>query len=409
MNATSQFVGRQELSLFLWIFLLLASAVSALLMFYPSISRFLFLSPASKKADGHQGGETPAQSAPFEGNSGLQAATLTVAVDANGRHSEELEDNVYLSLKEEVKFDFDRLWHKNQPKDHHFGYYSNGTSSEDELCEADESDVPTSGSDSGGGAHSQNQAEDEYNDSEEDNKDEESRYPTYRSRYTAYERMRNCGHGRRTKEQARRSYVDRRQVATRAARKSLPATHFSPEPTESEGVESEDDEGQTGLDEGDDARDRPPSCIIKAAVRAAVSIADCGSFAAAGVLNHALFPPGRLTVRGVGVIGLPLCAEQGAQLRAACQPAPYGHGEDTVLDPAVRSAYQLDASEVQVDWDIRPVLQEALAQLGVDQTEDVEARLYKLVFYQEGGHFTWHRYAFVLMFILFASFSFAFF
>ena len=106
-----------------------------------------------------------------------------------------------------------------------------------------------------------------------------------------------------------------------------------------------------------------------------------------------------LTLRCDGVDGelaLPLSAGAVDALRAAAQRAPFGLDAATVVDTAVRDAWQLDASAVHLDaaWDnvlLGGVLAEAMEALHVPVECGVEAQLYKLVLYEENGHFKRHR------------------
>jgi hypothetical protein len=107
-----------------------------------------------------------------------------------------------------------------------------------------------------------------------------------------------------------------------------------------------------------------------------------------------------LTLRCDGVAGepmaLPLSADAVDALRAAAHRAPFGLDADTVVDTAVRDAWQLDASAVRLDaaWGpalLDQVLAEAVSELGVPPESAVRAQLYKLVLYEPGGHFKPHR------------------
>src|SRR4028119_1603185 len=63
-----------------------------------------------------------------------------------------------------------------------------------------------------------------------------------------------------------------------------------------------------------------------------------GDFFAAGTAE--LLAP-LVEVEGVGPVALPLLQMQARQLIAAAEPAPYGRGAETVLDPAVRRCWQI--------------------------------------------------------------------
>ncbi|HKM52822.1 MAG TPA: hypothetical protein VJY33_05375, partial [Isosphaeraceae bacterium] len=56
-----------------------------------------------------------------------------------------------------------------------------------------------------------------------------------------------------------------------------------------------------------------------------------GDFFVAGTVE---FRAPVLDVEGVGRLALPLLPAQAAELAAAAEPAPYGRGEETILDPA---------------------------------------------------------------------------
>jgi len=91
---------------------------------------------------------------------------------------------------------------------------------------------------------------------------------------------------------------------------------------------------------------------LKAAlVEALRSVGPSGAFATSGQVLDAMppFTPLISVSKGaVGRLGLPLCEAQGKQLYAAGTPAPHGLGQATVLNPAVRSARQIDASAVTI-------------------------------------------------------------
>ena len=56
----------------------------------------------------------------------------------------------------------------------------------------------------------------------------------------------------------------------------------------------------------------------------------------------------RLAVDGVGTIGLPLLPIQAEQLVTAAERAPYGRGEDTVVDTKVRRTWQIGSERVRI-------------------------------------------------------------
>ncbi len=116
-----------------------------------------------------------------------------------------------------------------------------------------------------------------------------------------------------------------------------------------------------------------------------------GDFCGSGAME---LPVVRLTVDGVGTLGLPIAAAQAEALAAVATPAPYGRGPDTIIDPNVRRCGQIPADSVHVDdprWTrtLGAVVSHAAAALGVEGA--VHADLYKLLVYRPGDFFTEHR------------------
>jgi hypothetical protein len=54
-----------------------------------------------------------------------------------------------------------------------------------------------------------------------------------------------------------------------------------------------------------------------------------------------------ISVAGVGRLGLPLSKEQAVRLKAGAEQAPHGRGLRTVVDTAVRDAFQVSGSAAQ--------------------------------------------------------------
>jgi hypothetical protein len=116
-----------------------------------------------------------------------------------------------------------------------------------------------------------------------------------------------------------------------------------------------------------------------------------GDFYTTGTLD--IFAP-RLDVAGVGPIALPLLPVQAQQLMAVAEPAPYGRGEATLVDTAVRRTWQIDPARVQIGgrhWEqtLADIVAQATVGLGV--TGPVVADFYKLLVYDPGSFFVSHR------------------
>lgn len=89
----------------------------------------------------------------------------------------------------------------------------------------------------------------------------------------------------------------------------------------------------------------------------------------------------------------PMTKEDFNALKARATPAPYGHGERTVLNAQVRDAMQIDARELEYDEDwerqIQDIVSQAIQGLGVEGR--VRAQAHKVLLYERGGHFKPHR------------------
>lgn len=103
----------------------------------------------------------------------------------------------------------------------------------------------------------------------------------------------------------------------------------------------------------------------------------------------------RLEVEGVGTLAFPVPASQVAQVMAVAARAPYGRGQDTLVDETVRRTWQVPADQVRLGgtaWlRVFPeVLGQVVAGLGCEAMP-VSAELYKLLVYETGGFFKAHR------------------
>jgi hypothetical protein len=117
-----------------------------------------------------------------------------------------------------------------------------------------------------------------------------------------------------------------------------------------------------------------------------------GDFSVHGALA---LPMPLVQVDGVGPLSFPLPDAQATALVAAAELAPYGRGEQTVLDTSVRRVWQIDAARVRVggkSWpaSLERVLAEVARGLGCEGAP-IRAELYKLLVYDAGGFFLSHR------------------
>lgn len=116
-----------------------------------------------------------------------------------------------------------------------------------------------------------------------------------------------------------------------------------------------------------------------------------GDFVASGTVE--IFAPS-LDVEGVGPIALPLLPAQARALAAVAEPAPYGRGPDTLIDPKVRRCRQIGPDRVRIGgrhWPrtLAQILERVTEGLGVEGP--ITAEFYKLLLYETGSFFVSHR------------------
>jgi predicted 2-oxoglutarate/Fe(II)-dependent dioxygenase YbiX len=117
-----------------------------------------------------------------------------------------------------------------------------------------------------------------------------------------------------------------------------------------------------------------------------------GTFSVSGTLPS--IPPG-LKVKGVGNIALPLLEQQAKSLIKLSQQAPFGHGEETIVDTNVRNSWQIAAEDFELtnpQWEesLKEAIDQIGKQLGLDDCK-IEFEQYKLLVYEEGSFFAAHR------------------
>jgi hypothetical protein len=101
-----------------------------------------------------------------------------------------------------------------------------------------------------------------------------------------------------------------------------------------------------------------------------------------------------IDVDGVGRIAFPLLPAQAERLVAIAEAAPYGRGEETLVDRDVRRTWQLDSRRIRIGgrhW--QQTLAELVtgAALGLGVSDPVAADFYKLLLYDAGSFFVDHR------------------
>jgi predicted 2-oxoglutarate/Fe(II)-dependent dioxygenase YbiX len=104
--------------------------------------------------------------------------------------------------------------------------------------------------------------------------------------------------------------------------------------------------------------------------------------------------PPNLTVAGFGLISLPFQQHQLAALLAQAEQAPFGRGEETIVDTSVRRTWQIDAGALSFagrHWQASLDAVVARAADGLGVPGPVQAQLYKLLVYDTGSFFVGHR------------------
>ena len=120
-----------------------------------------------------------------------------------------------------------------------------------------------------------------------------------------------------------------------------------------------------------------------------------GTFATSGCFKNFVLPG--ISVDEVGVIRLPLSSQDVQSLIQASHPAPFGKGNQTLVDEAVRKTWEIDGSQVSFlnkawhGW-LDSVVRRVAEDLGVAGGPNyVRAELYKMLLYEEGAMFKPHK------------------
>ena len=116
-----------------------------------------------------------------------------------------------------------------------------------------------------------------------------------------------------------------------------------------------------------------------------------GDFCVGGIRE--VFMPA-IDVDGVGRIAFPILPAQAERLVAIAEAAPYGRGEETVVDREVRRTWQVDSARVRIGgrhWEktLGDIVADVALELGV--SGPLAADFYKLLVYDAGSFFVDHR------------------
>ena len=91
-------------------------------------------------------------------------------------------------------------------------------------------------------------------------------------------------------------------------------------------------------------------------------------------------------------LGLPLGDAQAKVIVDSSTQAPFGRGEETIVDINVRRTWQLSPTQFSInnkEWkkQLQALLAKVKADLGCDSNMNVTCELYKLLLYEPGGFF----------------------
>ena len=131
---------------------------------------------------------------------------------------------------------------------------------------------------------------------------------------------------------------------------------------------------------------------IRSIVKTLNSVARPGSFANGGTFQLPL-PLPALKINGVdGLVGLPASDAQAKAIISVCSRAPYGRGEETIVDTSVRNTWQLDPAHFTImnpEWNtgIKKLTEVVERELGCDPSLNVHCELYKFLLYEQGSFF----------------------
>jgi hypothetical protein len=122
---------------------------------------------------------------------------------------------------------------------------------------------------------------------------------------------------------------------------------------------------------------------------------DCrheGTFAS--FRTHSQFTNPGISIKNLGVLGLPLSTRVAKAIIGECKQAPFGKSDQTLVDETVRKTWELDAKEFTFsnpEW--KPYLEHLLTRaredLGVQGGGTAQSD--KLLLYEEGAFFKGYR------------------
>ncbi|KAL8991463.1 MAG: hypothetical protein Q9177_000135 [Variospora cf. flavescens] len=120
-----------------------------------------------------------------------------------------------------------------------------------------------------------------------------------------------------------------------------------------------------------------------------------GSFAACGTIDSFVNPG--IYIDPIGIVRLPLSVEDAQALAQTSYKAPFGKGNETLVDESVRKTWQIDAANVRIlnqDWQLclDRILERVAEGLGIaGGSSSIRAELHKMLLYEKGAMFKPHQ------------------
>lgn len=101
-----------------------------------------------------------------------------------------------------------------------------------------------------------------------------------------------------------------------------------------------------------------------------------------------------LEVEGFGRVKLPVTPAKARNLISLGQPARYGRGEETLIDPEVRDTWEIPTHLVRAEWDdakLKDILATVKEEFGFPNAAELTADLHSLLVYEPGQFFLAHQ------------------
>lgn len=127
------------------------------------------------------------------------------------------------------------------------------------------------------------------------------------------------------------------------------------------------------------------------------NIETSGSFCVDGSVENASNPGLYIAKTDLGTIGLPLSDRDAQAIISVSHQAPFGKGEQTIVDTSVRKTWELSKEDFEMKnpaWNtyVQSILNKVGTGLGFHATSDsISAQLYKLLLYEPGAMFKAHQ------------------